>query len=432
MAIFFSYFFFFIFILCCCRFFKSQERLCAFKIVCMGVAVYSFVAVMSWMSYAISGNAFILYPDQYHFYDVADGLAQSKSWSQIFVDCFIDRIHYENEAILFWMGSIGYFANIYADGNSVLLQLIHVALVASLIPLTVYKLLLYYFPVRVAWENAILYLFMSYILHFCAFLLRDVHIALFCGILLVLVQGRFSVLKLILQLCVVWVLSEMRTESGMIAMLLVLLYVFLPRQNANIGVRWKLWGIRISVVLACVFFSASLLGRLDSVVDSMVNYTAYTADAVGTGSEALQKLYSLPWGLNYLGVVTLSQISPFPCWGIFRNVENLYQGITAIGLCTAPVFWFIVYFVLVKCWLSKWFQIRFPLLLKWLLLFFVVFLFLNVFNMTIRRLICFYPIVFLAYVFCKEQVNASQWRKMILQGVGMYSCLCVLYLVIML
>lgn len=431
MAIFYSYFFFLIFLFCCCCFvFKPQERLYAFKLALMGIGVYSLMAVLSWLSYVNSGNAFVLYPDQYYFYEVADSLANEKSWKQIFIDCFVERIHYEHEAILFWFGSIGHFANMYADGNSVLLQLIHVALTASLIPLLVYKLLLYYFSVRTSWRNAVVYLFYSYVLHYCAFLLRDIHIALFCLILLVLIHGRFSIMRLVGQLIAVWILSEMRAESGLIAMPLVLLYVFLPRKEQG-AKAWKLWSVRIAVIAFGVLLSSTMLERLDSVAQSMTNYTSYTADAVGAGSAALQKLYSLPWGINYLGIVALSQMSPFPFWGIFRNVQNIYQCITLIGLGVAPMYWFHVNGVLIRSWLSRCVHIRIPIMVKWLLLFFVAFLFLNVFNMTIRRLICFYPIAFLGYVFCKEQLSVGQRTKMLWQNCSLYVILCVLYLIVM-
>lgn len=406
--------------------FQSRDRVFALRVSFITLFVYGIYTLLAYLGYK-NVNDFFLYSDQYGFYKISCELGDYSSIKQLFISCFVDRIHIENEGAYFLMGLIGYVANMYFDGNSVLLQMLHVSFAASLIPLMIFKLLRYYFPSKESFYYALCYLFCSYIFAYSAWLLRDIHIALFSILLLILVHERFSLWILFLQFFIVVVLLEFRFESGLISFPLILLYVFIKRKDVFGYNKILLNLVRITAIVICISGLTFIVSKLMDVMFYMDNYVQYTENSLDQDNSGLGRIvYQFPWGIKHVCIVLYSQISSFPCWSTLVQARNVYEIFVGIVYMISPIFWFFINYMIIRVLFSC--DIHIPLMVKYLCVFYIAFLFLNTSNMNIRRIFCFYPIPFILYIQCVQQISLYKRRKFQYEAGRVYVVLCMCYI----
>lgn len=92
--------------------FQSRDRVFALRVSFLALFVYGIYTLLAYLGYK-NVNDFFLYSDQYGFYKISCELGDCSSIKQLFISCFVDRIHIENEGAYFLMGLIGYVARVY-------------------------------------------------------------------------------------------------------------------------------------------------------------------------------------------------------------------------------------------------------------------------------------------------------------------------------
>ncbi len=195
------------------------------KIFYVTYSTYLLYAGIVYLSYK-EINGFFLYPDQQSFYGIGESLSKRSSISQIFYRCFIQRAHLEQEGAYFLFGSIGYIANNYFDGNSVLLQSIYISFLAILSSLFIYKTLVYYVSNKQAFNYTLCFILLSPIFYYSPWILRDVHIAFLFSLGIYLIHTRFSTSRLLLFIPLILITIQFRTETGLFVLFMPFLYLY--------------------------------------------------------------------------------------------------------------------------------------------------------------------------------------------------------------
>ncbi|MFB9057052.1 hypothetical protein ACFFU9_09895 [Mariniflexile ostreae] len=385
--------------------------------------IYTLIAILSYLDFINGNMMFFKHPDQFHFYEVADELGKKSNLYEIFYDCFIDRIHDEQEASYFYFGSLALIANSFLDGNSVLFQSIHVSFFAILINLFLYKILLFYINRKTALKYTLYFLLFAYILSFSPWILRDIHIALLFTIAIYIVHLEFSIKKIFILLILQLIVFEFRFENGMIFSFFPLLFTY---NNAK---KSRYRGLHITLICLVLLagvakYSTSLIANILHSTDTLERYNELSSTSADESGGVGKMIFKLPIGAKQIASVVISQISPFPPWNDINKSETFIQGVIGFISGLAPLFWGFVFFTSVKYY--KYYK-TLSFLTKSLVLFAIIFLFLSSANMLVRRLIPVYPIIYMFFVYVISKLSKKQIRKNISTYTMIYSGLLVVY-----
>lgn len=421
-------FFLMVFFLRITFFEKKTEKKYVYRLWFSVALIYGLYAIIA--SLSNEGENFLFsHSDQWKFYNLSDKLADSFSLSQIWKACFVDRVNGDNEGAYFLFGVVGYIGKHFFDGNSMMLQMICTSLFSSLIILLLYRLLLYYTNEKNAYNFALTYAILSCIFPNSAWILRDIHISLITLYILVLMHGNFSFTKLFLQVLASIVLMEFRFENGLFCLCMILMFTFVSSTSSY--EKWKIILARI-LILCCIAISfRMLLNQVGLISQSMEDYSDYKQSTVDNSGGLIGILYRLPVGFKELAVMVYSQLQPLPCWSSFPYAETTSQYIVAFARMISPLYWTYVWYVIIRCLRTK----NRPLLpfhLKILLGIFVLYLFLNTSEILVRRLMCFYPIVYATFVYYITRLSQKQhilyiWHSVVLIC-GLYLAYLVMYI----
>lgn len=343
---------------------------------------------LNWFEFARDGR------DEYWFWVQSEHLASYPSFFAIIRDCFIDRVHIENEGFQFILGTVAYFSESYLDGNHLLLQSLGSVFWGSLLSIVMYKILLLYFEPKKSGYYALFYSLCTIVLPYSCTILRDIHIAFFYACAIYIVLKGYSVKGLLLLLLDMVVLFEFRFESGLFLSVFIAYYLYDKIKRKYLLV--ILLGV-MGVVIFWTLFADKLLGAMES----MENYSAYT-DGSLTDDSLGASFYRLPSPLKEIMILINSQIQPFPSWTALSVSTNIFEGVYNFHNIIRGYFWFLVVISLLFWLLKHDVRERIPVCFKFLLLITLVFLLANTSNMTPRRIMCIYPIIFLVYVWIKE------------------------------
>lgn len=398
---------------------QRDDLISVFNIAFFVYFLYAFLAYLGFDG----DNGFFKYSDEESFYEIGNALGKRGSIRMIFNDCFIERIHLEQEASYFLFGTIAYFANTFFDGNSVLLQIIHVSFFALSINLFVYKILSLYVNRSFAFRYTIYYLFFAQILSYSPWILRDIHIAFIFVIAIYLVHLKFSFTKLFLLIILQIITFELRFEHGFVFSFFPLLFIYGKEKFSRYRYLYILSVSAVIIGIAVLYYSVFLtaLNKVTRTLDLYSEFTVLSAIESG-GLGAL--IYRLPFGISHIARVLFSQIVPFPPWRGILYSNNFLQGIIEIIPGLSAVFWGYVIYVSVK---DRKYYSSLSFLTKLMMLFVIIFLFLNTANMNPRRLIAVYPIIYLFFVYIISKISRSQNNKNILNYAILYISLIAIY-----
>ena len=346
----------------------------------------------------------------------------------IFVDSFVQRTHLEYGGYVFYISLLSSIATTYFDGNHLLLQFLGTAIFGILISVVMFKMLALYLDSRKAFYYTLVFMLFSVFSTYSVSLLRDMQIAFFfmCGFYLILnddVKNKF--LSLVLMLVINFLIWQLRFEHGLFFSLMVLYFCF------KVFKRNRLVLAPLGLLAIALFFVVSLtyMGEALNTVD---RYTSWTQEKVEDKEDSFGRyIYQLPPVAKELGIVFNSQIQPFPSWLSVVSAENIYKFISGLLKVIYAFFWFIVMFSLVK-WLvieRKFVLIKGELLVLSLIC--LLFLLLNTSNMTVRRIMVFYPFIYLIYVYIREQLPGKyEAVSAIAGGTYFYFSLVLLYFIL--
>ena len=387
--------------------------------------IYISFAFISYLGYLSSGGFYA--PDHQLFYDNGDLLSHQNSLKSIYQLCFVDRIHHENEGAFFLFGTLGYFANNCFDGNSVLFQTIYVSFFTLLINLFVFKILQFYVPKRSAFKYCIYYMLFAYVLAGSPWILRDNHIALFFSIAIYIVHLSFSLRRFVTLLILQIIVYEFRFEHGIFFIFFPLIYLWVKGGENKFKHLYYL-----IVILSAVLVTLQSVSYINSSVNTMVTTANYYIQLTQTQAEESgglgNLLYQLPIGVKQIAILFFSQISPFPPWYSIAKAPNIYFAIHGIILGFSSIFWGYVVFTSIKGLKSHFYS--FPRLTIWLVVFAIILLLGNTTNISVRRIMAVYPVIYILYVVTQTQNTRIQNRRNLIQYSLIYSLLLIAYLLI--
>lgn len=387
---------------------------------------YVLLAINHFLGYQVDWSLFTQdWLDEYKFYLLTD-TNQYKSISENFKDSYISRDYLEYAGYVFYISTLASIANSFFDGNHLLLQFLGTTLFGILTSVLVFKILNIYVDTRKSFYYTLIFMFLSVFSFYSFNLLRDIPIAFFYTIgIYILISKNLNkkYLKLFLLLFLLLLIWQLRFEHGLFFSLFILFYCFkVFKNNKNILILVSIVSISI---LSFLFFNhvSKLSSRLDM-------YSEFTQTIVDSKEDSFAKyIYQLPPITKEIGVIINSQIQPFPSWLLVESSTNVYKTIEGLLQIIYAFFWFIIFFSLCK-WL--FFERRVLLLKNEILVLSIlclIFLIANTANMTLRRIIVFYPFIFLLYILFKEvAITRQNFKVTTFYGCFLYCFLIVIYL----
>ncbi|WP_180107689.1 glycosyltransferase family 39 protein [Acinetobacter sp. YH12085] len=407
---------------------NNRNNLSELKVFNWAFLFYVLLSINYFLGYDADWDSFIQdWRDEYKFFLIAE-TNQNLSIVENYKNSFIDRVYLEYGLYVFYISSIASISFGIFDGNHLLTQFLGTALFSILGSVIVYKILSLYVDYKKAYLYTLIFMFFSVFNFYGYNLIRDIAIAFFyiCGIYFVLdsVKNR-SIYKMILMILCNWLVLELRFEHGLLFSLLT------AYMGVNVFRKNKVFLLIFSVVML-MLISLMFISKMDMLLLSLNSYTELTNDAVQSNENSLGKnLYILPPFIKQMAIIFISQIQPFPSWLNISFTNNIYQNFHGFLQIVYSFFWFVVFFSLIK-WLileRKIFLLKKEL--KVLLVICLIFLLANTANMTLRRLIGFYPFIFLLYVYIKENfVTYKNFQKTIIFAFCFYFFLILMYLLI--
>lgn len=361
--------------------------------------------------------------DEYKFWVISESFKESSSIYQLTKDIF--GYYTENQGYIFYISFLSYISEIFFDGNHLFLQYLGSVFFGALLSIVIYKILLLYFDSRKSKNYSLIYSLLT-AAFYCSFMLwRDIHIAFFYALSIYIVLKHFSLRGLFWLILNVLILWQLRFEHGLFAVVFVAYYLY-ERIKRNIPLV-VLLAISVLSIFIVYFWDALL-----SAQAGMDHYVEYTNDAVMSKNDSLGSyVYFFPSPLREIIIVFLSQIQPFPSWISMNESLNTYASIIASHDIVRTFFWYIVFYSMILWMLFNKIYKRVPSKLKYLLLITFVFLFFNTSNMHSRRIMCLFPIIFLAYVWIKENcISYSKYFRTNILLAFTYLSLIIVYLVV--
>lgn len=377
---------------------KRDNAIYSFSIVLSALIIF---ATIYFFHTEINYEKFALeWKDEYKFWQMSQELSNLTSINEIFNEAYSFWRYHELPGYVFYIGSLGYIAESFFDGNNLLIQFLGSVLWGSLSTLILYKIFLIYFQKNDAVKYVLYFSLLSVVFSYSFFLLRDIIILFFYLLVFYIIIRKFSwagLLKLLIISFIVW---QIRLEHGLFVIVFSIYYLFNKFKNNKI--------ILLFLIIAFVLIISSMLYDYFLKATSTINYYSdFSETSALEVDDSLGKyIYFMPSPLKELFRFINSQLQPFPSWNALSNSSDIYLRIVNFLPIIYTYFWFVVVFSL-----FKWFIIKrkYKSLSKDLILLFIIVLtFLIVVTMGsggVRRIMCVYPFVYLIYCLLKSKMN---------------------------
>jgi hypothetical protein len=384
--------------------YKKQEISFIFTIslsvILLGVLVKWIGNIDNYINFSVSTN------DQYKFFTESLNGEHASSIYSIFNDCIIDNIHWENGGYYFYIKTIAYLSKNYFDGNNLFVQQLASAIPAALSSIFIYLICSLYVDSKKTSKYTLLFVLLSPLCISSFNLHRDILIALFYFIVIYLWLSKpFSIKYLVTQCILALILFYLREQHGFFA----IIFIFLSLYHSSTTKKW-IYGLLISPLI--IHFGMSLYDTiLLNYSDTVGYYTQFREDALANIDSGIGRyVYQLPLGLKQLAQVIIIHLK-FPPWLQITDANNVYETIIGCWNLVVRVFWFYV-FSLVITHMSKKNWVKLPSKIKTSLIIYLLFIILSSSNLDERRTICVFPMLFIAYIYLKENIlTIAQLQK---------------------
>ncbi|MEH6769286.1 hypothetical protein [Maribacter arcticus] len=393
------------------------------KIFFSAYSIYILFALVSYLDYIKIGD-FFLNPDQVYFYEASDSLSKSVSIFQIFHDCFVLRIHEENEGAHFTFGFIAYIAETYFDGNSIFLQSLHISFLAILLNLFLYKIIRFHTSCAKAFKYTLLFAFFSPLFFYSPWILRDIHISFLYTIGIYLMHTQFTIKRLLLFIPLIIITLEFRLEMGLFYFFMPVYYFYFRGKKHRNYKFLAASFIFISIAVSGLLLNF-LMSSLNETLKSFEGYSSYTEENLGDGLGAM--LYQLPVGIKQLSITVFSQITPFPAWGKFLVSETFYQHIISFVEFCGAIFWSCLFLFIAFGFTNN--RVRKNLSKENIVVIIIILAFLlgNSSEMNTRRILCIYPLIFIIYLNIRKMLPKKKLIEYSISSIALYSALSIIY-----
>lgn len=342
--------------------------------------------------------------DQSRLY-VESGMASGyTSFIQLALDTFNE--YYENQGYYLYLRSVAFIGNQFFDGNHEVLQLLGSSLFGCILALVVFKILLLYFAPRKALSYSLIFFCLSPLLQYSVYLLRDIHITLIYATVTYIVVTKYKPSNypwLFILAVTAWLV---RPQHGMFTMVFIALYYY-KGSKKNAGV------LIVGMVSLVAVVSIGLMNQVyDELSDTLTFYEARTGD-IAKNNISFAFISKLPPPFKQIGQVVIYTFFPVNVWNqLMEGFDHPYAFINTLMQVVSKVFWFYVMWLLLKWIMFKKALERIDWTYKWLFAIAVVFYLLNASDMSVRRTMCVYPMLFAMFVQTKEYyVGKRQYNK---------------------
>ena len=331
--------------------------------------------------------------DQTFFYEEAILLSEY-SCKDIFLICFFNFEYSEARMAFALFAILTKLAKFLEVSNILLFLKFHVAFLASLIPVIIYKIiLLKKIHIPNLYSKLLCFSLLSPLFIYSCQLLRDIHICLlFTIIVYISLCPKLSLryfwffLIIVLSLC-------FRIENGLFAILFIAIPLY--RTYCRIGrVRKIVFWVIIGVVL--IFVTIPIFEIMNNTI---IHYSERSSDAASLSSLG-NKLNLLPFPFGNLAKTCFSQLLPFPFW--LRLVTGESYAYLRIVESLFPIYWIPIWMSLIYGWWryhKKWDR-------DLLILFYISILYIVLNSsgeLNSRRLMAVYPAILICFILLQQQ-----------------------------
>lgn len=364
--------------------------------------------------------------DNYKFYLASIDGEHASSINGIFNECVIQNIHFENGGYYFYIKLLSFLATKYSDGNHILLQQLGTALPSIMSSVVLYAIVAKYCPAKKTIGYSCFFMVLSPLILHSVGIHRDALIALFYFILIYLWLCKDFSLKVgALQVLLALILYYLREQHGLFALSFVVVSSISARKQNRL-----VYVVAVGALIA--IFGATYLYDMISSSYSETNefYNEFHSDRLSGLSSGIGRfVYMLPSPLKELAQVLFLQLR-FPPWLALSEANNPSAILLGFLSFSVAFYWFYVFAGTVYSIAKKGIK-SLPTKLMYGLLLLFAFLFLSSSNLDSRRVVCMYPLMYVAFVFYKE--HRLSRRIMLTFGHNyaiVYAGICLLYLIV--
>ncbi len=405
---------------------NQQKRILCFNLFFLTFSVYIVLVLLQWLDTNASFSLFSNTDnDHYMFWLHSEDGAKATTWSKIFEDTIKENIYVENGGYYLYIQTLGYIGYSWFDGNHIVLQYLGTAFPGIIGSVFVFLLIDKLCPNVNSYKYSLYYALLSPMVIECMGIHRDGLIALLYIILIYLWQAKdFKISVVFVQALVAFVLLYLRIEHGLFAFIFILLSAYTHTKKTRY--------IFLSLLIIPVIIYGSLIYNLVTTV-----FDATTSYYELRGEEALQEVnsglgryvYQLPPVIKQIVQVILVNVQ-FPPWVYLEKSLTLYGFFLGIFVLIINVFWsYIFIYTLVLIHKIGFRKLPPKLLLSFFI--FLLFIVLNTSNLTLRRVVCVFPCLYIIWVYIKEFYNPKYIRSAFPKIFGLsYLGLCILYVLL--
>lgn len=400
----------------------------AFAIFVFSFSVYfCYTAFLDLNFFQDPANDFYVFKDQLFYYRNALAF-DDRGFAYIASDSFNTFEYTSLPLSMFIFQSMFYISSFFDPLNfdPLTLKLLNVFLL-SLNAAILYLLSLKFWSHRVAFLCTLLFALCSHNFFYSAFLLRDQQIATIFTLIAYLGLEKYGLLKkTILILCLVLICFYIRKANGAVAGVYGLYFLLsdLSKRMNSKTAKTIFYGSISVLGLAFLFLFIQIV--LPLYQDLYATIESYNSKVEATAGRGDSLGYALRGSLiGHLLLTLFSQIIPFP---ITRSLDD---GLASFPLLVATVFWFTVWSIMVLGLLRSVIRKRIPTEIRNLFLMSLGVIFLTTFaSFETRRLLGFYPMIYLVFVAVIVQLNKPDRRLFVTRALGLYAILHVVYFII--
>lgn len=388
--------------------------------------VYAVYTILALLHYGETTHFGQYIPDEIgSFIPVAKHLMVLNSIPDIFLQSIGGSLSLKDPGYYFFIGVISYLSNHFWDGYSDMTLYLGSVVFGAGTTTILYKLLSTYVIIGKAKRYAYFFAFLSLFNLYSVVILRDVHIAFFFALAFLILLRPFSTKGIIVLSISTIIVYFLRASYGLLYTVFVLYYL---------AAGFKKLRFLYIVALVFVFFSLRLFiqDSYEFVSYSIGSYSESTIEKADQVSGSLgAKLLHLPTPIKEISQVFYSQIAPFPSWGRLERAENFYDVIGGILQIFNSFFWSVIFFCLLAfCFRVKLGNIPRSLIILTLISLLVILI--NTANMSERRIMCVYPLLFTLFVFLSNNIvkDKAVVRNTIRKSSFLYVGLCAIYFIL--
>lgn len=304
-----------------------------------------------------------------------------------------------------YIGLIGFIASHFFDGNTIIVQLLGSCLFGCLLSVVIYKLLTLYLPSEKSMKYALLGVLCTAFSYYSVCLLRDIHVTFLFALTFYIILRPYNVKNVVKLIIIILLTASFRVWSAIFLSFFALFYFYRRFKDNKVVVTFL-------VFLTLVIVAVTAISLIDSALERLLVASRNIESRTVEESGYLQLLYRLPIPIRQIAIIASSYMTPFTAWNELRDTNNIYHTIFKFTIVIHEFVLFLVVWLSSKwCIFNKGLK-QLPDILFWLLMIVLGYLFVSASSdFTVRRTMCMYPLIYLAFVYLKENVVSKKRLK---------------------